>query len=525
MNRPRSNEAGYSLVTTMLVITIFFLLGTTILTVAAQQARWAAVRVEDVESFHEAASAIDETVAALKTAITKPDFALSTPTRFDDDLSRWLPSFEQRYGVTITDATDEEGIDRKKLFTRVLHIAKPSGQKTITRRVIITNTPSFLKYALGSAEDLLVNGGAYIDGHVYAGRNAYVTNAANYIDHSQRRTELTSFPTLSTGSAWLVQGEMSSCEHGAGCYRIEDGVFIRRENTFSPRLDGAPVQKEKDDFIDVNFDWTVKDKLLHAAGMETFSDEYEQYIHEDIPALLAMLRARLTVVDSVGPLLGRSWNEPVLLESEEVSSFFIDHGEIDLKKNWLVVNGDLFLGNTAQTPTKVRGNLIVLGDVTIQGNVAFDASVYVTGRTLVYSADISGWGGKELVLLSNGPLELARINEFDNSFPPRPNLKGYFYTNSNATVYAVGSYIHIQGGLFARGDASSLAPDADISGLVVNAYRGRAENGLSFIPAPDDDLEQSRLVIHHDPQVLIDRGEGLPFVKQLSLIVEPIKVK
>lgn len=525
MNRLRLNEAGYSLVTTMLVITIFFLLGLTILAVAAQQARFTDVRVEDIESFHEAANAIDETVASLKATIAKPDFVLSTPVRFDDDLSRWLSAFEQRYGVTIHDATEEEGIDRQKLFTRVFYISKPHGSKTVTRRVIISNTPSFLKYALGSAEDLAVNGGAYIDGHVYAGNDAYVTNAANYIDHSQRRTEPTSFPSLSTDNAWLVQGEMFSCKSGADCYQRASGTFLRQSIHFSFGLEGATVQKETDDFIDVDFNWTVKDKLLNAAGIETFSDEYEQWIDKGIPDMLSMLEDRLTLVDDIEPLLDGSWHQSVLLYHPEVSSFFVDHGEIDLKKHWLIVNGDLFLGNTAQTPTKVRGNLIVLGDLTIQGNVAFDASVYVTGRTLIYDADISDWDGKELVLLSDGPLELARINEFHNSFPRQPNLKGYFYTSSNATVYAVGSYIHIQGGLFARGDASKHAPDADISGLVVNAYRGRAENGLSFIPAPDDDIGQSRLVISHDPQVLIDRGEGLPFVKRLSLVVDRLKVE
>ncbi|OQP06339.1 hypothetical protein B1690_09345 [Geobacillus sp. 46C-IIa] len=525
MNRLRLNEAGYSLVTTMLVITIFFLLGLTILTVAAQQARFTHVRVEEIESFQEAANAIDETVAALKTAIAKPDFVLSTPARLDDDLSRWLPAFEQRYGVIIRDATEEGEIDRQKLFTRVLYISKPHGSKTVTRRVIIANTPSFLKYALGSSEDLTVNGGAYIDGHVYAGNDAYITNAANYIDHSQRRTEPTSFPTLSADSAWLVQGEAFSCTGGADCYQRGTGTFLRQPIHFSLGLEGATVQKETDDFIDVDFNWTVKDKLLNAAGIETFSDEYEQWIDKGIPDLLSVLEDRLTVVDDIEPLLRRSWHQSVLLHHPGVSSFFVDRGEIDLKKHWLIVNGDLFLGNTVQTPTKVRGNLIVLGDLTIQGNVAFDASVYVTGRTLIYDADISGWGGKELVLLTDGPLELARINEFHNSFPRHPNLKGYFYTSSNATVYAVGSYIHIQGGLFARGDASKRAPDADISGLVVNAYRGRAENGLSFIPAPNDDIDQSRLVIRHDPQVLIDRGEGLPFVKRLSLVVDRLKVE
>lgn len=126
----------------------------------------------------------------------------------------------------------------------------------------------------------------------------------------------------------------------------------------------------------------------------------------------------------------------------------------------------------------------MFGDLTINGDIELDSTIYVfgrldspnvPGRTLIYNANITG--DKEVVLLSRGPLEIARINEFENNLSLEPpNLKGYFYTESNATVYAVGSYINIEGGLFARGDTSSTAPDFDVSGLVINAYRGAAEN-------------------------------------------------
>lgn len=540
------NEKGYSLVVTLLIITIFFILGLTILSVAIYQARFTEVRVEDVESLHEATQAIEETIAEMKVRID--DFELSTPGKLDMQLNTLIPDLQQRYGVDIKDVTDDYKINRATLFTRVYLISKPYGSKTVERRVILTNTPSFLKYAIGSTKDVILNGGAYIDGNIYAGENAYITNVANYIDDSKKHMEQTSFPTTSKTSVLFVNGSYYSCDHENGartCYNIADNYFQRLVANYSNDVrfqSQAPsIQKEREEFIDVDFEWTVKDKLLNAAGIETFSQEYETYIDKSISQLFHELQDRFAVFDSVSSLQENidSTNQSIILQSEDSSLFFLEQGELDLQEKWLIVNGDLFLGNSVNTPTKVRGNIIVLGNLTISGDIQLDSTIYVfgrldspnvPGRTLIYNANIAGWDDKEVVLLSKGRLEIARINEFENNFSfDQPNLKGYFYTDSNAVLYAVGSYINIQGGLFARGNELEFAPDSDVSGLVINAYRGAAVKqggSISFTPPPSlDQKEESRFVIRHDKSVFINRGEGLPFVKKLSLVVDKLIVK
>jgi hypothetical protein len=538
------NEKGYSLVVTLLIITIFFILGLTILSVAIYQARFTEVRVEDMESLHEATQAIEETIAEMKVMID--DFELSTPEKLDMQLNTLIPDLQQRYGVDIKDVTDDYKINRATLFTRVYLISKPYGSKTVERRVILTNTPSFLKYAIGSTKDVILNGGAYIDGNIYAGRNAYVTNVANYIDNSKKYMEQTSFPTTSKTSVLFVNGSYYSCDHNKNtCYNVAGNVFQRIEGNYSNDVrfqSQAPsIQKEREEFIDVDFEWTVKDKLLNAAGIETFSQEYGKHINKSIDQLFNELQDRFAVFDSVSSLRENidSTNQSIILQSEDSPLFFLDQGELDLQRKWLIVNGDLFLGNSVNTPTKVRGNIIVLGNLIISGDIQLDSTIYVLGRldspnnpgrTLIYNANIAGWNNKEVVLLSKGPLEIARINEFKNDFSfEQPNLKGYFYTDSNAVLYAVGSYINIQGGLFARGNELELAPDSDVSGLVINTYRGTARKqggSISFTPSPSlDEKEESRFVIRHDKSVFINRGEGLPFVKKLSLVVDKLIVK
>jgi hypothetical protein len=467
------------------------------------------------------------------------DFELSTPEKLDMQLNTLIPDLQQRYGVDIKDVTDDYKINRATLFTRVYLISKPYGSKTVERRVILTNTPSFLKYAIGSTKDVILNGGAYIDGNIYAGRNAYVTNVANYIDNSKKYMEQTSFPTTSKTSVLFVNGSYYSCDHENGaraCYNITDNYFQRMMANYSNDVrfqsQTPSIQKEHEEFIDVDFEWTVKDKLLNAVGIETFSQEYGKHINKSIDQLFNDLQDRFAVFDSVSSLRENidSTNQSIILQSEDSSPFLLNHGELDLQRKWLIVNGDLFLGNSVNTPTKVRGNIIVLGDLIISGDIQLDSTIYVLGRTFIYTANIAGWNNKEVVLLSKGPLEIARINEFKNDFSfEQPNLKGYFYTDSNAVLYAVGSYINIQGGLFARGNELEFTPDSDVSGLVINTYRGTARKqggSISFTPPPSlDEKEESRFVIRHDKSVFINRGEGLPFVKKLSLVVDKLIVK
>jgi len=536
------NEKGYSLVLTLLIITIFFMLGLTILSVSLYQAKFTQTRVEDVTSLHEATKAIEETIAEMKVKVE--NLELSTPLQLDTDLGNsetgFIKQLIDRYGVNIQDVTLDNKIDRTKLFTRVYLLSKPYGTKTVSRKIIITNTPSFLKYAVGSTEDVVLNGGMYIDGNIYAGKNFYVTNVANYIDNSQKYTVQTSFPTTSDKSVLFVNENRYSCEQKNGanaCYNVANSRFERilpnYSNDVQFQTKGPSVQKEQSEFIDVDFDWTFKDKLLNAAGIETFSQAYENNINLTINELLNSLKGQFATFDHV-PTVDETTdigNEPILLDSDKISSFFIDHGELDLQNNWLIVNGDLYLGNSINIPVKIRGNILVLGNLMISGNVQLDSTIYALQRTFIYNANISGWNDKEVVLLSKGPLEIARINEFDNNFPfvDTPNLKGYFYTDSNAVLYAVGSYINIKGGLFARGNVNEAVPDGDTSGLVINSYRGPANkqnNAISLSPPPSlDEKEQARFVIQHDKSVFIDRGLGLPFVKKLDLIVDELTVK
>ncbi|KFZ42498.1 hypothetical protein CS060_07990 [Anoxybacillus flavithermus] len=544
------NEKGYSLVLVMLTVTIFFIIGLTILSVSIYQAKFTQVRVEDVTSLHDAVKAVEETVAELKVKVEQ--LSLSTPMQLDLDLGNtqfgFLNELMSRHNVTIEDMTDAKGIARNKLFTRVFRISAPYGNKTVTREVIITNAPSFLKYALGSRENVTLNGGAYIDGNIYTGKDIYVTNVANYIYNSTLYSVQTSFPTTSEKSILFVEGNRYACDHGNGaksCYSTST-QFTKNINDFSLgslsfQHQGPIIQKEQDDFIDVNFDFTLKDKLLSAAGIDGFDPskqaQYQSLISLSLSELVEQIKSSFVTVVVNDPS-----DLPTALEGAIASgkSIFLDTSTVPYvditsltlnDEQWLIVNGDLTLENAGSSSLQIKGNMIVLGNLTITGQVAFDSTVYVNGNTSIYNTTISGLNGKEVVLLTKGELEIARVNEFTNNFSlTTPNLKGFFYTDSNAVLYAVGSYINIEGGLFAQGN-SSIIPYTDENGLIVNTYRGETnDNGtnLSFqtpISSEEEQKQYARFVVKHNKEVFINRGLGLPLVKQLAVIVDEIRVQ
>ncbi|MCG3056756.1 hypothetical protein KZ287_31825, partial [Escherichia coli] len=73
---------------------------------------------------------------------------------------------------------------------------------TYTKRVIISPTPSFLQYALGSAESLILNGSPTITGNVFA-NELVIHKEANYTptNGSGQQQVDTPFPQI-TGSLY-----------------------------------------------------------------------------------------------------------------------------------------------------------------------------------------------------------------------------------------------------------------------------------------------------------------------------------
>ncbi len=75
----------------MLTVTVFFIIGLTILSVSIYQAKFTQVRIEDVTSLHDAVKNVEETIAELKVKVEQ--LTLSTPAQLDLDLGNAQAGF------------------------------------------------------------------------------------------------------------------------------------------------------------------------------------------------------------------------------------------------------------------------------------------------------------------------------------------------------------------------------------------------------------------------------------------------
>ncbi|RTE01416.1 hypothetical protein [Paenibacillus whitsoniae] len=208
--------------------------------------------------------------------------------------------------------------------------------------------------------------------------------------------------------------------------------------------------------------------------------------------------------------------------------------------NWFIIFGDLDISNTSRTPVKIRANLLVTGNVTIRGKVDMNATLFTLGQTVIEDATIRGLEEldskgnpvrKELVLFSAGSILITRVNtEANGTFKRIPEngftsavgaieseiqiLDAFFYTDSTADLYGVGSIFWINGGFFSKGK------------LTINALRGNADvTSDEYIEGEGNQIGQSaiagdraRFIISYNNSIIEDQAAALPRVNTVQLI-------
>jgi hypothetical protein len=269
----------------------------------------------------------------------------------------------------------------------------------------------------------------------------------------------------------------------------------------APELSENPTEEEKDKY-----------KLEYS--------EYSEQLRIYQNSLLDKELNKSTIYD--GNLLIDGIDYKQLKFSDEAKT-----GNPSMKPKWLIVNGDLEVNNYSSDRTKfleIQANILVTGDVTIKGQVKFNSTMFVLGETKVEDAVIQGLSSKELVLISQGDVLINRIDTFTN--PPKKKdeqdsfyMKAFFYTDSDANLYGVGSIFWLNGGFFAKGD------------LTVNAVLGGVNEPLD--PALGFNFENQdadrhnlghRFKIQYNQDVFTHQQSSLPRVQQVNVTVGPLEL-
>ncbi|MCM3002664.1 hypothetical protein [Priestia koreensis] len=669
MKKLLANQKGYNLVIVLLVSTIFLVVGLSVMTMSLQGSLRTSIRETDIKATAEGKEIMDEVIAEMKSrlslnsatdasnektfyGIDLRDFSPFNIGVFDNKIKNVLKSdVEDKFNslqdpkVASLDIVVDPVVNLpfKNSFTRLaditLIVKNKKGEheslikRTLKRRVILSPTPSFLQYAVGSfAADsslltgLSLKGSPRINGNVFTNK-LDVTEDADFYTNEQN-------PKLYKIKAPLP-------EINGDIYTTTTTLLTKKDpNLFYKGNEGnVPSFKNHSIFVDMNLDQTISDResaFLGSVGSSVSSTL--SYINDILgkitPTPLSSLLVSILLPDNkkeyylpdLGTLISQTTSKTLSIKAPEgvtlsnitpnlmIKKLIVD-GDLTLNsknllsitdglyvKGKLIINnfndvkisnvfatggidivnsgGNLIIGceppsqlipctsqlvsektvsikalspviikaksviggslalNPSQTSISllddfiVKGNLDIYGidevtttsdSVTEKDDAIFDSVMYVKGKSSITNVNIKGLNNesdKRLVLLSKGDLELFRINEFRNIDDIKP-LKGYFYTDSNAELYGVGSIFHINGGLFAHNK------------LTINGIRGGASSQkqlITFSGSGDAKKnsqigEEPRFQVDYDRNILFEKLDALPIVNSLQVIPDTTTIK
>ncbi|MFD1991825.1 hypothetical protein ACFSGI_17780 [Paenibacillus nicotianae] len=450
-----------------------------------------------------------------------------------------------RYALTLTAQANVNGVIR-----------------TLVQEVNIDTFPEFLSYALGSEHNLILNGAPNIIGNIYAGNSLLTSRTARYTYKATSHTQSTQYPHLN-GDAYVQSLDAIQEEKVSNQY-TPINMDATLANDSLGRVLGISLEqvniKNKKKFVQVNIDQTFIDKIAEAVSvnrndiqtMYNSSGQNPAQLMTDVAKRYGIKQLTLPTKPAtpVRPAVGApstEWDQynaavaamqsyedqmaklKVTLATLDQSVVF--NGDLELDGvtfnqlnyaqkagKWFLLNGSLTIDNYQQSSINIRANMLIAGNVTIQGEADLDATIYVMKApsnatdytTVLQDATIKGLNGKEVVLLSKGGILLNRIEAFSST---PTTIKGFFYTEAAADLYGVGSVFWLDGGFFAKGD------------LTVNAVVGDAVGGASDIEVNPSSNVGSRFRVTYNEGVYADQQAGLPRIQQVNVRVGKLELQ
>ncbi|RUT31709.1 hypothetical protein EJP77_09980 [Paenibacillus zeisoli] len=438
--------------------------------------------------------------------------------------------------------------------------------RKLKQEVTIDTYPDFLKYAMGSESNVIFNGAPYIRGNIYAGDKLMLSNVAEYVFKNkvghQPTTGYSVIDPLNGLNSEITVQSLNSLVYRSGGQEVPyQSIDINKGGVVGQVL-GANVRpqdikiKDHKKFVQINVNESIVDKVVEAIKGAGHTDELTRqdirsHLADLVSHLISQYSARFEMmerpVDGIEPnypsdsadaakmvdyekalkgyndqhaLYVQTLNDQRSRMSSMAGSAIFKKGlkidgnlystltykpeEKDAGK-WFIVDGDLTIDNSGRAEAmNIRGNIIVTGNVILSGKVNMDSTMFVMGQTKVQDATISGLGGKELVLISRGEILVTRFDSFQNAAPQ--TLDAFFYTDSTAELYGVGSAFWLNGGFFAKGD------------LTVNAVVGSAVDQNDHIEFNEHGAgELKRFNVTYNSQVFEDQKLSLPRVQRVNI--------
>lgn len=480
-----------------------------------------------------------------------------------------------------------------RVYEIIVHTKNPDSEegkveKIVRKRIILSPIPSFLKYTLGSREQLQLNGSPHLVGNVYA-HSLGISEDANYqLSNLDDKKVSAPFPS--------IIGDLYTSYNKVNYDHMKSLVDTRQ---FYPHLPIPDILQDSQ-FTDISFDQTYEEevgKVLDALGISLdqaltkanirntitanylsnsplfsplvngiLSENVQGTVKADQSITVKGLRhpgVDLIVQGDVNILANSTMDIGNIISTGNVTISnatgemsirnIVAAGKVSIEANAPVilkeniVSFDDVLFQSQNSTSSIEGNIYSGRNLTIQGDandpddendeIKFDSVIYAKGKTSISNLNITGKNSPgnsnqrgQLILLSKGELLVTRMNEFqyytdeeekreadllpDASENIKP-LQAFLYTDSDATLYGVGSLFYVNGGVFSKGN------------LTVNAVRGNVDS-MDTIQRDlfsNQEKKLSRFIVHYNKDVLLSKLDDLPKVDALSLISDEIIVE
>ncbi|MBO8177493.1 MAG: hypothetical protein H0Z31_08570 [Bacillus sp. (in: Bacteria)] len=509
------NERGNTLINVLVTTLVFTVIGMSIIASTIGGAKRTELRESEISVTFDAMKAVDEFVTNLSIQLDQIDISLIQANAFSTQISEWIKNFietasqeksfmECMYVIDLSGETatyvgeeppsacGEENLNARstfhidsdftKVYELVLVTKNPNNhegnvKKTIRKRLFLSPIPSFLKYAVGTNNELYLNGSPHIVGNIYSPKLTIQEDAYYYLTNGMKKEVSTPFPS--------VYGDIYTNSIDVFQSLTKDQFYqqqmpkIKHESRFVPiQFDETIKQQGEKMLEDVGITFSITDEITSSLqtaieqqfgleglswssvadifGLEEPTDQFflinrdvagplkvpgDLYISSTIESVLTfddlIVDGDVWVIGN-GPInfsnIISTGNVHFINEGGKLNIFgnIVSSGQIHIEsRNNLTIEGNLFASDEiAFRPLngdiRVNGTLVTFGNLEIKGDandpsqendqMIVDSVMYVNGETQISNVNILGSNNqeKQLILLSKDKLTITRINEFTN---------------------------------------------------------------------------------------------------------------
>lgn len=547
-------EEGYVLVLVLVTMAALAILSLAALQVNLVTNKLTVIRTEDTQLNEDAKSALNLIAADVRNrfplhATNDVPAHMESESAFNDAIQGTLVSNEPfltlpsesdseiRYSIQLKESSDANLLDTAP-FTKILQVNVVASRQTnpeqpvlsveYTQDLYLTALPAFLYYVLGSDEQLTVNGMPTVKGNIFSGGPLLFNRTADYQLNGEKRQ----LPNVSSSRLHLDgRIDLKNSNDCPSC--MADSYFTTGKEIAGETADfGVSISQ----FSPFQYEYSIIEFLnRYVERTLTYTTDVKKTIFDEnrIPSTDQVFNTErilgddgVTIIERPTPYVTASlyngFSKPTIIKPPPSLSgrpLYVTES-IARQSAPLLFDGDVVIESTSQLT--IERPLIVRGNLTIRGNVSFSSTVYTLGNTFIDRATIlpiDDVNGNSLILLSKGQILLNRINEFDTT---PTTLQAFLYSDStNPTfVYAVGSTLQINGGLYSKGP------------MHVNVFRGSFSEESTLTPEAyfdsriaSHDAAQSRFKLSYNDTVF-NQLNTLPVTNQLQFFVSnPIQIQ